>query len=486
MSAAPFSTYFPGQEAEPASYSEHKNFVVGSGNIYVRASTFDGISDEGSGGAIFSATRIAIVLSKFVNCHSDVQGGAIAVYAVDNSPDRAFYCTQCVAIGCNTNDASNTNPDHQKGEFFYSHVYDSTTTNHASELSVTKCAEEVSDSCQRPLFFIEGKVTAKTINVSDCKNGWCSCMEVRTATLEDCKYMLISNCESKQVIIEFNQASGTFSYVTITKCGTTMVDTPFRYFTLTSSQILFDYISVYDCTSRQNDIFHSINGGQLSLNNVYLQPGFETSNITVQNTLESQTEFLTEFFDESERENVLIAETSSSTTTSSESPSTSTSSSESPSTSTTSSSEEKEQSQPQPQPEDPTPKPTEETPKPTEVTKSGGGGDSSKDGQILGMAKKNFIIMIVCVVVVVLIIIVVIVVLIIRKGKDVDSDKSDSDFNEADIAAISSPETNFPTETVVDDNNMFTTNQNMEDDPFKADFNKVDSESDTDLNTDDL
>lgn len=301
MTATPYSKYYPGQEAVPQFLTEHTSFSTESRNIYVHASTFEGISNDGSGGAIFSSLRIAIVLCKFVNCHSNIQGGAFAIF-----PGGELYCTQCIALGCNTKGATRNDRDgFSKGEFFYSRVKNYNSINHASEISISTCSDEFSHSCQRPLYFINGKVTAKLINASNCRVGWCSCMEIAYGIIQDCKYIKVDSCESWQVVMEFEVTAGSISYVTITKCNTLDTKESYRLITSRASNIIFEYISIINCNLAVRQLYAKFDDAQLNLNNYYIQNDISLEGVITQNKLGSQTEFVTKFFDDNEREKLI-------------------------------------------------------------------------------------------------------------------------------------------------------------------------------------
>ncbi|EAY12056.1 hypothetical protein TVAG_039040 [Trichomonas vaginalis G3] len=241
--------FFPKQLIQTYNQGVRETFQVEQ-NIKVKETSFENLHcDDNSGGAIYSAVRISITLSRFVTCSSKYSGGAIFV----DEKDSEFSCSKCSAIQCHTFDAVRGGMN-QKGQFFVSKVTNNERINAAKELSISQCYKSYSDSCQRPMVFYNGNIFIQNVNLSDCKNGWCSAFELtggEQIEIEESnlKYIQVLNCQSKEIICEFNNILGSINYLTIVNCETTLRqhETQFRYISLSNSNLQFNHIVIDLC-----------------------------------------------------------------------------------------------------------------------------------------------------------------------------------------------------------------------------------------------
>lgn len=280
----------------------------------------------------------------------------------------------------------------------------------------------------RPFDFY-GHSSVENVNLTNCYNDYCGGFALQ-GTIGTVQYITIENSSTLTIAIEAElNGDASFSHISVINYVQTLQKFGMIY--LHSTNLTIDYLTIVGAKNGDAKIFES-DQSSLIVKNAHIEEGNNIDGI----------------IEESEEP------------------------------------ENPEQSNTNPEPIDPdntkiNPEPIKPGQSQTSSTTEESSHNSQKEPDIVGsLSKKNFFIIIGVCAAVVAILIITIIIIVIRKRSDTDSSFSDDSEGPTAKPPISSPPTNFPTETISFENEDWTT-RISDDDTFMPDFDDSSSDNTT-------
>lgn len=303
-----FSEYFPGL-SQPYTYTKARVAAEG-GKMYVAASDFELINSgpDTAGGAIsiVNSVRVAIALSRFNGCSSGKAGGGIFIDPLGK--ENGLYVEKCTGYYCYTYSNDPDNDFSHQGQWLMAITNSDNATNTVSYCSIDQCSPHNYFKNQRPIASVNGKIVLENLNISNSVIAYCGAFYVDSG-FEKISNILIDSVEvEKSVVIEIKDCKGTLQNLFLINIQHNTKDSyanSIPMILVHPSTLVFDYLSVSNCTSVNNILFKAeTTSGDvaIALNHSYIQDSLSVSGYTNHNSLEAPIAFTAPLFDEEKRE----------------------------------------------------------------------------------------------------------------------------------------------------------------------------------------